>query len=96
MHLTVVPTNQHNEPTGALSDEGIDANCSGSCDARAAGGTEHGSKTGQAVTEPTPGTATDLSHYKACSKHANVELTRTLSTTRFSAGFLAVCAYDCF
>lgn len=59
-------------------------------------GTEHGSQTGQAITEPTPGTAMDLSHFKACNKHTNVQLARTISITRFLADILAVCVYACF
>lgn len=46
-------------------------------------GTENGSQTGQAITEPTPVTATDLSHFKACNKHTNVQLARTISVTWF-------------
>lgn len=50
-------------------------------------GTEHGGQTGRAggraITEPTLGTAVDLSHFKACNKHTNVQLARTISITRF-------------
>lgn len=42
-------------------------------------GTEKGSQTGQAITELTPITAMDLSHLKACTKHTNVQLARTIS-----------------
>lgn len=36
-------------------------------------GTERGSRTEQAIAEPTP------SHLKACNKHTNVQLARTVS-----------------
>lgn len=56
-------------------------------------GTEHRSQTGQAITEPTLGTAMDLSHFKACNQHTNVQLARTISITRFLADILAVCGF---
>lgn len=60
-------------------------------------GTERGCRARQAITEPTPGTAMDLSHFEACNNHThthtNVQLARTIS--KMLGDILAACAYAC-